>query len=119
MHQQEAAEGSQPRAAGEPEAADGARPGAAGEAPPRRRRESSRARERRQRQAEEADTPLHRLKLEGVRALGLWDKVQAVGWGGLSAAESGRVGGYMTRMLRLERAEAATPGAPPAVAPRL
>lgn len=76
-------------------------------------RESGRARQRRQRKAEQTDTPLYRLKLEGVHALGLWDKVQSVGWGGLSAAESGRVGGYITRILRAQRQDAA-----PSVAPQ-
>lgn len=69
---------------------------------PAGRRESGRARQRRQRQAAEQESPLYRLKVEGAQALGLWEKVQAVGWGGLSAAESGRVGGYITRMLRTE-----------------
>ena len=59
-------------------------------------------------------SPLYRLKVEGAQALGLWEKVQHVGWGGLSAAESGRVGGYMTRMLKAERAAA---GAPPEESP--
>lgn len=39
-----------------------------------------------------------RLKEEAARALGLWDKVRAHGWSGLTAAESGRIGGFMTRM---------------------
>lgn len=69
------------------------------------RRESGRHRQRRQREAEERDTPQYRLKVEGARALGLWEKVQAEGWGALSAAESGRVGGYVTRMLRAARQE--------------
>jgi hypothetical protein len=45
------------------------------------------------------------LKIEVARDLGLWEKVQEVGWGGLTAAESGRVGGVMTRRERLGRAE--------------
>jgi small acid-soluble spore protein F (minor alpha/beta-type SASP) len=95
-----------PAETGEPE---GRKPGA-GQG---RRRESGRARQRRQKQAEEADTPLYRLKVEGARALGLWEKVQTVGWGGLSAAESGRVGGYITRVLRMQREEAGGGGQPP------
>ncbi len=39
-----------------------------------------------------------RLKVEVARALGLWEKVEAHGWGALTAAESGRIGGWMTRM---------------------
>lgn len=38
------------------------------------------------------------LKIEAARALGLWKKVRRHGWGALTAAESGSVGGYMTRM---------------------
>lgn len=39
-----------------------------------------------------------RLKVEVARALGLWEKVEAHGWGALTAAESGRIGGWMTRV---------------------
>ena len=39
-----------------------------------------------------------RLKMEAAQALGLWDKVNAEGWGALTAAESARVGGWMTRV---------------------
>lgn len=39
-----------------------------------------------------------RLKIEAVKALGLWEKVRAYGWGALTAAESGSIGGYMTRV---------------------
>ena len=74
-----------------------------------RRRESGRARQRRQRQAEAAGSPLFALKLEACRELGLEDKLREVGWGGLSAAEAGRVGAYVTRMLR-EVGEAAGGG---------
>lgn len=44
--------------------------------------------------------PLYPLKLKVVMELGLLEKVRQVGWGGLSSAESGRVGGWMTRRLR-------------------
>ena len=74
------------------------------------RRESGRARQRRQKKAEETESPLYRLKVEGARALGLWEKVQEVGWGGLSAAESGRVGGYITRVRRMQREESQAGG---------
>lgn len=74
------------------------------------RRESGRARQRRQKKAEETESPLYRLKVEGAHALGLWEKVQAVGWGGLSAAESGRVGGYITRVRRMQREESQAGG---------
>jgi len=39
-----------------------------------------------------------RLKVEAAHVLGLWEKVEAEGWGALTAAESGRIGGFMTRM---------------------
>ncbi len=38
------------------------------------------------------------LKIEAARALGLWKKIRRHGWGALTAAESGSVGGYMTRI---------------------
>lgn len=53
---------------------------------------------------EEDASPLAEVKWEAAEALGLVDKVRRVGWGGLSAAESGRVGGYMTK-LRAGRGE--------------
>ena len=37
-----------------------------------------------------------RLKMEIAGELGLLDKVDEVGWGGLTAKESGRIGGLMT-----------------------
>ncbi len=44
------------------------------------------------------------LKLYVADSLGYLDKVRADGWGGLTCAESGRVGGMMTRrMKRIEK----------------
>lgn len=40
------------------------------------------------------------LKLEVAEELGLLEKVKRLGWGGLSAAESGRIGGVITHKLR-------------------
>jgi len=40
------------------------------------------------------------LKREVATELGLWDKVEQMGWGGLSAAETGRVGAALQRRLR-------------------
>ena len=40
------------------------------------------------------------LKREVAVSLGLWDKVEQIGWGGLSAAETGRVGAALQRRLR-------------------
>ena len=42
-------------------------------------------------------TPLERRKYEIARELGLLDRVAQVGWAGLSAKESGRIGGKMGR----------------------
>lgn len=46
---------------------------------------------------------LDRMKRNVAKELGLWAKVRAEGWGGLTAAESGRVGGIMTHRLRHRR----------------
>jgi hypothetical protein len=46
------------------------------------------------------ETPLDRLKLEIAAELGLAEKVKDQGWGGLTAAESGRIGGLLTRRAR-------------------
>ncbi len=45
-------------------------------------------------------TPIDKFKIEVAKELGLWDKVKQMGWAGLSAAETGQVGGYMTRKLK-------------------
>lgn len=37
------------------------------------------------------------MKMEIAKELGLWEKVEAEGWPGLSAAESGRIGGILSR----------------------
>lgn len=36
------------------------------------------------------------MKLEIAKEIGLMDKVEAFGWGGLTARETGRIGGIMT-----------------------
>lgn len=47
------------------------------------------------------------LKVEIAQELGLWDKVCESGWSGLSAVDSGRLGGvFAARRSRLEQAEA-------------
>lgn len=63
-------------------------PGAPGRAQRRRKEPTPEERERRA------------LKLAAAAELGLLDKVQAGGWGGLSAAETGRVGALISRWLR-------------------
>lgn len=36
------------------------------------------------------------MKLEIAKEIGLMDKVESMGWGGLTAKETGRIGGIMT-----------------------
>lgn len=45
-------------------------------------------------------TPQEQLKLEIAQEIGVFDKVVAGGWRCLSAKESGRIGGLMTRKKR-------------------
>lgn len=45
-------------------------------------------------------SPMGLLKREAAEKLGLVDKVRALGWGGLSSAESGKVGALMNRILK-------------------
>ncbi len=40
------------------------------------------------------------MKMEIAAELGLLEKVQAVGWAGLSAVETGRMGGILTKRKR-------------------
>ncbi len=54
------------------------------------------------RKKEKPETPQDRLKMEIARELGLADKVKQVGWGGLTAAETGRIGGLLTKRLKDE-----------------
>lgn len=37
------------------------------------------------------------MKMEIAKELGLWEKVEKQGWPGLSAAESGKIGGILSR----------------------
>jgi len=45
---------------------------------------------------EKIETPEDRMKIEIAKELGLMDKIKEIGWGGLTAKESGRIGGIMT-----------------------
>jgi hypothetical protein len=45
-------------------------------------------------------TPLDLLKLEIASELGLADKVASEGWGNLTAAETGRLGGILNKRLK-------------------
>ncbi len=48
----------------------------------------------------DALSPEDQMKLEIAEELGLLDKVQAGGWKALSAKETGRIGGLMTKKKR-------------------
>lgn len=45
-------------------------------------------------------TPNDIMKLEIAKEMGLMDKVEQMGWGGLTAKETGRIGGLMTAKKR-------------------
>lgn len=44
-----------------------------------------------------------KLKMEIAEELGLKDKINQVGWAGLTAKESGRIGGIMTARKRQKK----------------
>lgn len=46
------------------------------------------------------DITLLMLKLEVAKELGLINKVKKVGWAGLTAEETGKIGGYMTQKIK-------------------
>ena len=48
----------------------------------------------------EAKQALNNMKYEIARELGLLDRVRQVGWAGLSAKETGRIGGLIGRKKR-------------------
>jgi len=58
------------------------------------------SRQKTRKEKEPTPEDLHKLRI--ADELGLGDKVRRVGWGGLSAAETGKIGGYMTRKARAE-----------------
>ena len=45
---------------------------------------------------EKKETIEDKLKYEIAEELGLMDKIEEVGWGGLTAKESGKIGGLIT-----------------------
>lgn len=57
----------------------------------------SKAQEKKEIKPIEELTPDERLKYEIASELGLMDKVKESGWKSLSAKESGRIGGIMTK----------------------
>lgn len=52
---------------------------------------------------EKPETPQDRLKKRVADELGLLEKVRQGGWGNLTAAETGRIGGLMTKWTRMGR----------------
>lgn len=46
------------------------------------------------------DYTLLKFKLEVAEELGLVDKIKKVGWAGLTAEETGKMGGYITKKIR-------------------
>ncbi len=46
------------------------------------------------------DLTLMLLKLEVAEELGLLDKIKKVGWAGLTAEETGKLGGYITQKIK-------------------
>lgn len=48
-------------------------------------------------------TPQDILKYEIAEELGLMEKVNMLGWGGLTARETGRIGGIMTSKKKKEK----------------
>ncbi len=53
------------------------------------------------------EKPEDRLKYEIACQLGLGEKVRTEGWGGLTAAETGRIGGIITTRKRLQNSKGA------------
>ena len=49
----------------------------------------------------EAEILREKIKYEIADELGLKDKVDSYGWGGLTAEETGRIGGIMTKRKRM------------------
>ena len=50
-------------------------------------------------------TEREKMKYQAARELGLMEKLQSVGWAGLSAAESGRIGGLVSAKKRERKKE--------------
>lgn len=56
--------------------------------------------EKKQKDPFEDSSPMGLLKREAAERLGLADKIRESGWGGLSAAESGRIGALVNKMMK-------------------
>jgi len=48
---------------------------------------------------------VEKMKLEIAEEIGLLEKVKNFGWAGLSAAETGKIGGLLTRKLKGQKIE--------------
>ena len=48
-------------------------------------------------------TPDEKMKFEIAAELGLFERVMTDGWGGLTARETGRIGGLMTSRKKAEK----------------
>lgn len=51
------------------------------------------------------ETPEDKMKYEIANELGLIDKINEKGWGGLTAKETGRIGGIMTVRKKAKKKE--------------
>lgn len=51
------------------------------------------------------DYTLLKLKLEVAEELDLVDKIKKVGWAGLTAEETGKMGGYITQKIKAMKQE--------------
>lgn len=51
------------------------------------------------------DFTLLKLKIEVADELGLVDKIKKVGWAGLTAEETGKMGGYITQKIKAMKQE--------------
>lgn len=58
-------------------------------------KKATRPRRKKSKEQEEHEAAMERLKMEVAQELGLAEKLRQVGWGGLSAAECGRIGGRL------------------------
>jgi hypothetical protein len=54
-------------------------------------------------QKKKKERPGDRLKYEIACELGLGEKIKTQGWGGLTAAETGRIGGMLTTRKKAQR----------------
>ena len=52
------------------------------------------------------EKPEDKMKLEIAKELGLIERVRQNGWGSLTAKETGRIGGLITRRKQLEKMKA-------------